>query len=133
MTFKSQAFAGLPGHSVPPDYGQPSLGYSSGAGHQEFRSLCLLGYFGFLHAAEFTVLNLACFSPAIHLLVADIAVDMLQYPTCLCVRIKASKTDQFRQGCKSILVWEGLPSAQSTRCWLISPDEEMPLAPCSFW
>ena len=60
---------------------------------------CMLGYFGFLHAAEFTVPNLASFSPAIHLPVADIAVDSLQSPTCLSVRIKVSKTDPFRQGC----------------------------------
>ena len=64
-----------------------------------FWAACMLGYFGFLHAAEFTVPNLASFSPAIHLSVADIAVDSLQSPTCLCVRIKASKTDPFRQGC----------------------------------
>ena len=64
-----------------------------------FWAACMLGYFGFLHAAEFTVPNLASFSPAIHLSVADIAVDSLQSPTCLRVRIKASKTHPFRQGC----------------------------------
>ena len=31
--------------------------------------------------------------------VADIAVDSLQSPACLCVWITASKTDPFRQGC----------------------------------
>ena len=56
-------------------------------------------FFGFLRAAEFTVPNLASFSPAIHLSVADISVDSRQSPTCLRVRIKASKTDPFRQGC----------------------------------
>ena len=59
----------------------------------------MLGYFGFVRAAEFTVSNLASFSPAIHLSVANIAVDLLQSPTCLRVRIKASKMDPFRQGC----------------------------------
>ena len=58
-----------------------------------------MGYFGFLRAAEFTVPNLASFSPASHLSVADIAVDLLQSPTCLHVQIKASKMDLFRQGC----------------------------------
>ena len=67
--------------------------------HCAFWAACMLGYFGFLRAAEFTVPNLAGFSPAIHLSVADIAVDSHQSPTCLCVRIKASKTDPFRQGC----------------------------------
>ena len=59
----------------------------------------MLGYFGFLRVAEFTVPNLVSFSPAIDLSVADVAVDSLQSPTCLRVRIKASKTDRFRQGC----------------------------------
>ena len=59
----------------------------------------MLGYFGFLRAAEFTVPNLASFSPASHLSVADIAVDSLQSPACLRVWIKASKTDTFRQCC----------------------------------
>ena len=67
--------------------------------HCAFWAACMLGYFGFLHAAEFTVPNLASFSPAIHLSVADIAVDSRQSPTCLRVSIKASKTDPFRQGC----------------------------------
>ena len=57
--------------------------------HCAFWGACMMGYFGFLCAAEFTVPNLASFSPAIHLSVADIAVDSLQSPTCLRVRIKA--------------------------------------------
>ena len=67
--------------------------------HCAFWAACMLGYFGFLRAAEFTVPNLASFSPAIHLSVADMAVDSLQSLACLRVRIKASKTDPFRQGC----------------------------------
>ena len=67
--------------------------------HCTFWAACMLGYFGFLRSAEFTVPNLASFSPAIHLSVADIAMDSHQSPTCLHVRIKASKTDPFRQGC----------------------------------
>ena len=67
--------------------------------HCAFWAAYMLGYSGFLRAAEFTVPNLASFSPAIHLSVADIAVDLLQSPTCPCVRIKASKTGLFCQGC----------------------------------
>ncbi|CAH3170712.1 unnamed protein product [Porites evermanni] len=67
--------------------------------HCAFWAACMLGCFGFLRVAEFTVPNLTSFSPAIHLSVADIAVDSRQSPTCLRVRIKASKTDPFRQGC----------------------------------
>ena len=36
----------------------------------------MLGYFGFLHATEFTVPNLVSFSPAIHLSVADITAGL---------------------------------------------------------
>ena len=67
--------------------------------HCTFWAACMLGYFGFLRAAEFTVPNLASFSPASHLSVADMAVDLLQSPTCLCIWIKVSKTDPFHQGC----------------------------------
>lgn len=58
-----------------------------------------LGYFGFLRSAEFTVPSLASFLPEIHLSVADIAVDFELSPSCIRLRIKASKTDPFRQGC----------------------------------
>ena len=67
--------------------------------HCMFWAACTLAYFGFLRSAEFTVPNLASFSSAIHLSVADIAVDSSTLPSCLCVRIKASKTDPFRKGC----------------------------------
>ena len=67
--------------------------------HCAFWAACMLGYFGFLRAAEFTAPNLASFSPASHLSVADIAVDLLHSPTCLRVWIKASIMDPFRQGC----------------------------------
>jgi len=67
--------------------------------HCAFWAACMLDYFGFLCAAEFTVPNLASFSPANYLSVVDISVDSLQLPACLCVQIKASKTDPFRQGC----------------------------------
>ena len=60
---------------------------------------CTLAYFGFLRSAEFTVPTFASFSSAIHLSVADIAVDSSTLPSCLRVRIKASKTDPFRKGC----------------------------------
>ena len=64
-----------------------------------FWAACNLAYVGFLHSAEFTVPNLASFSPAIHLGMDDIAVDSDTFPSCLRIRIKASKTDPFRKGC----------------------------------
>ncbi|KAK3737442.1 hypothetical protein QZH41_000163 [Actinostola sp. cb2023] len=67
--------------------------------HCMFWAACNIGYFGFLRASEFTVPNLASFSSAQHLQVSDISVDSATQPTCLRIRIKASKTDPFRQGC----------------------------------
>ena len=67
--------------------------------HCMFWAACNLAYFGFLRSAEFTVPNLASYVPAIHLGVADVAVDSLSAPSCLRLRIKASKTDPFRKGC----------------------------------
>ena len=55
--------------------------------HCAFWAACMLGYFGFLRAAEFTVPNLASFSPAIHLSVAGIAVGSLQSPASLPVSV----------------------------------------------
>ena len=64
--------------------------------HLMFWAACSLGYFGFLRASEFTVPNLASFSPSLHLAVQDIAVDSLSAPSCMC--FKGSKTDPFRKG-----------------------------------
>ena len=59
---------------------------------------CNLAFFGFLRSAEFTVPNLASFSPSIHLGLDDVAVDSMSSPSCLRLHIKASKTDPFRKG-----------------------------------
>ena len=67
--------------------------------HCMFWAACNLAYFGFLRSAEFTVPNMASYVPAIHLGVADVAVDSHLSPSCLRLRIKASKTDPFRKGC----------------------------------
>ena len=66
--------------------------------HLMFWTACSLGYFGFLRASEFTVPSLASFSPSSHLGVQDIAVDSPSTPSCMRVKIKASKTDPFRKG-----------------------------------
>ena len=66
--------------------------------HCMFWAACNLAGFGFLCSAEFTVPNLASFSPAIHLGVADIAVDSDTSPSYVRIRNKASKTDPFRKG-----------------------------------
>ena len=67
--------------------------------HCMFWAACNLAYFGFPHSAEFTVLNLGSFSPTIHLDGADITVHSDTSPSCLRIRIKASKTDLFCKGC----------------------------------
>ena len=59
---------------------------------------CCLGFFGFLRTAEFTVPNGKDFDPSVHLTAGDITVDSHIEPSLLQVRIKASKTDQFKQG-----------------------------------
>ena len=66
--------------------------------HLMFWAACSLGYFGFLYASEFTVPSLACFSPSSHFGVQDIAVDSPSAPSCMRLKIKASKTDPFRKG-----------------------------------
>lgn len=66
--------------------------------HCMFWVACTLGYFGFLHAAELTVPNPASFSSSIHLTVQDTVVDGASSPPCMCVTIKASKTDPFAGG-----------------------------------
>ena len=63
--------------------------------HCMFWAACNLAFFGFLRSAEFTVPNLASFSPSIHLGLDDVAVDSMSSPSCLRLRIKASKTNPF--------------------------------------
>ena len=66
--------------------------------HLMFWAACSLGYFGFLRASDFTVPSLASFSPSSHLGAQDIAVDSPSAPSCMRLKIKASKTDPFRKG-----------------------------------
>ena len=89
--------------------------------HCAFWAACMLGYFGFLGTEEFTIPNLARFSPAIHLLVEDIAVDSLQ----------SRKQIRSVRVATSILVRDAHLSAQFRHCWPTSPCEEMSLAPYS--
>ena len=67
--------------------------------HCMFWAACCRGYFGLLRASEFTVPNLASFSPSLHLSVQDISMDSMVSPSYMRVNIKGSKTDPFRQGC----------------------------------
>ena len=59
---------------------------------------CCLGFFAFLRSGEFTVPAGSNFDRTIHLTPRDFAVDSLQSPSMLKVRLKASKTDPTRRG-----------------------------------
>ena len=56
---------------------------------------CCLGFFGFLRSGEFTAPKSDEFDPGQHLSFTDVAVDGLDSPRCLSIKIKQSKTDPF--------------------------------------
>ena len=56
-------------------------------------------FFGFLRAGEICVPSDKVFDKGAHLSPADVSVDDKHNPSVMCIRIKASKTDPFRQGC----------------------------------
>ena len=66
-----------------------------------------LAFFGFLRTVEFTVPSAHLFDQECHLCTEDVAVDNSEYPSCLYVLIKQSKTDPFRQGCTLVLGFTG--------------------------
>ena len=57
-----------------------------------------LAFFGFLRSGELTVPSDSAFDPAAHLTFDDVKVDNITNPTLLKIRLKASKTDPFRNG-----------------------------------
>ena len=59
---------------------------------------CCLAYFGFMRIGELTVPSDGAYDASAHLLWGDIMVDDPACPSRMEVRIKASKTDPFRQG-----------------------------------
>ena len=66
------------------------------------------GFFGFLRAGEFTVPSLTSYDPAVHLSLADVAIDSHDSPKLVRLRIKQSKTDPFRLGVDVFLGATGL-------------------------
>ena len=54
--------------------------------------------FGFLRSGEITTPSEAAYDSAVHLNMADISVNNSANPSVVKVKIKASKTDQFRRG-----------------------------------
>ena len=59
----------------------------------------LVCFFGFLRAGEICVPSDKGFDEGAHLTAADLTFDNILNPNVLQIRIKASKTDPFRQGC----------------------------------
>ena len=54
--------------------------------------------FGFLRAGEITVPSDKAFDQGAHLTLPDVSVDSFKSPKVLKIKIKASKTDPFREG-----------------------------------
>ena len=61
------------------------------------KAACCLAFFGFLRSAEFTTNSASKFDPTAHLSFRDIAIDSRLAPSLICIHIKQSKTDTFRQ------------------------------------
>lgn len=59
---------------------------------------CCIAFFGFMRAGELTVPSETGFDASVHLAWGDVAVDDPSSPAVLSVKLKASKTDPFRQG-----------------------------------
>ena len=57
-----------------------------------------LAFFGFLRVGEFTAPGVSQFDEETHLSVTDISVNSTQSPSMIFVRLKQSKTDQWRKG-----------------------------------
>ncbi len=62
-----------------------------------------LCFFGFARSGELTTPSAREFDPAVHLQWEDMTTDCEKHPTLIRVRIKASKTDQLRQGCTLVI------------------------------
>lgn len=72
--------------------------------HKMLWAAALTCFFGFLRSGEVCVPSEAAFDEGAHLTFEDVQVDNLANPQSIQVKIKASKTDPFRQG---VLVYVG--------------------------
>ena len=98
--------------------------------HHMLLAACSLGYFGFLHASEFSVPYLSSCSSSLHLSVQDIVVDLSSASSSMHIRIKGSKTDPFQKGFLFTLALTGTFSAQCTLWGHTLLQGGMLLAPC---
>ena len=76
-----------------------------------------LCFFGFLRSGEITIPSDSEFDDTAHLTFRDVAIDRLQAPSMLSVRIKASKTDPFRVGVDVVVGKVDGRCAQSQLYW----------------
>lgn len=61
-------------------------------------AVCSLCFFGFFRSGELTIPAQGAFDQGAHLCFSDVTVDSAENPQVLKVRLKASKTDPFREG-----------------------------------
>ena len=62
-----------------------------------------LAFFGFLRVGEFTAPGVSQFDEETHLSVTDVSVNNTQSPSMIFIRLKQSKTDQWRKGITIVL------------------------------
>lgn len=60
-------------------------------------------FFGFMRSGEMTVPSESAFDPASHLCFEDVSIDDITAPSVVKLRLKASKTDPFRNGVEIVL------------------------------
>ena len=59
---------------------------------------CCMAFFGLLHSSKFTIPSQHHYDSEVHLSLSDITLDRRHLSTMICIHIKQSKTDPFRQG-----------------------------------
>lgn len=95
-----------------------------------FWAACCLGFSAFLRSGEFTVKSAQSFDPDWDMMPSDIAVNSVEEPTRMYVKIKGSKTDQTRQGITLVVGRTGndlCPLAAMLPYLVIRGNEEGPL------
>ena len=83
-----------------------------------FWASCCTGFFGFLRCGEFTTAS-SSYDPKTHLSLEDVKVDRTTNPTVVLLRIKSSKTYQFRRGHTIRIGATHSRCARSRLWWLI--------------
>ena len=80
---------------------------------------CCTSFHGFLRSGAATVPSQSTYDPDVHLSMSDVSLDSSTNPKAVIVRIKASKTDQFRQGVNVYLGRTDNELCPLLLCWRI--------------